>query len=155
MLQSRPFVTALALTLVLTSATACKKAEDVPATPPPAAAPAPEPAAVTMVSTGRHLGANNHVSDSTSTFGVHDTMYVAVTSTNTPNGATMTAKFTFQTGQVVDSLTQSVAKTDATNTTTVTEFHVTKATPWPVGKYTVDLMLDGKNVGTKALNVKK
>lgn len=150
-------VRTVALSLALLSAAACKK-DAPPAAPPaatPAPAPAPAPAAVTMISTGKHIGANKQVTDSTSTFGVKDTLYVAVTSSNTPNGATMMAKWTFQTGQVVDSMSQAVAKTDSTNNATVTEFHITKASAWPVGKYTVELMLDGRSVGKKTVEVKK
>lgn len=154
--NSRTMRSLLVMGLALTTVTACKKAEEAPPViPAPAPAPAPAVASVTGIETGRHIGANKQVSDITSVFGVRDTMYVAVSSNNTPNGGAMTAKWTFQDGQVVDSVMQVVANTDATNTTTVTEFHLAKATAWPVGKYTVDVMLDGKSVGSKTLEVKK
>ena len=45
----------------------------------------------------------------------------------------LTAKWSFQTGQMVDSTSQAVALTDATNTTAVTGFHLVKPAGWPAG----------------------
>lgn len=150
----------LALTVAAFALSACKKGDDTGSSSetPPASAPVPTPPpppAVLTIFSGRRLGDNKQVSDSTSMFGVRDTMYVVVTTENTPNGGQMMAKWTYETGQVVDSITQSVDKTDNTKTTTVTEFHVSKATPWPAGKYTVDVTLDGRSLGSKVLEVKK
>jgi hypothetical protein len=150
----------LAVTLAAFALSACKKGDDAGSSSetPPATNPVPTPpppAALLTVFSGRRLGENKQVSDSTSVFGVRDTMYVVVTTENTPNGGQMMARWTYETGQVVDSITQSVDKTDSTQTTTVTEFHVSKATPWPVGKYTVDIMLDGRSLGNKVLEVRK
>lgn len=150
----------LALTMAAFALSACKKGDDAGSSSetPPATNPVPTPpppAALLTVFSGRRLGENKQVSDSTSVFGVRDTMYVVVTTENTPNGGQMMAKWTYETGQVVDSIMQSVDKTDSTKTTTVTEFHVSKATAWPAGKYTVDIMLDGRSLGNKVLEVKK
>ena len=150
----------LALTVAAFALGACKKSDDSGSSSdtPPASAPVPTPPpppAVLTVFSGRRLGENKQVSDSTSVFGVRDTMYVVVTTENTPNGGSMMTKWIYETGQVVDSITQNVDKTDNTKTTTVTEFHVSKATPWPAGKYTVDLTLDGRSLGTKVLEVRK
>ncbi|GEM_PF-570011 len=150
----------LALTLSAFALSACKKGDDAGSSSetPPAMNPVPTPPAppaLLTVFSGRRLGENKQVSDSTSVFGVRDTMYVVVTTENTPDGGQMMAKWTYETGQVIDSITQSVDKTDSVKTTTVTEFHVSKATPWPAGKYTVDLTLDGRSMGNKVLEVKK
>lgn len=150
----------VAFALATFALAACKKGDDAGSsseTPPASAAvptPPPPPAVLTIFS-GRRIGDNKQVTDSTSTFGVRDTMYVVVTTENTPNGGTMMARWTYETGQVVDSITQSVDKTDSTKPTTVTEFHISKATPWPAGKYTVDLTLDGRSLGTKVLEVRR
>jgi hypothetical protein len=151
----RPLVLAVMM-VTLGAASACRKNQDAAeSTPAPAALPAPATAAITSIEVGRHIGANRQMLDSTSVFGVNDTMYVVVMSSSTPSGATMTARWTFETGQAVDSLTQTVASTDSSNTTTVTEFHAAKATPWPTGKYTVDVLLDGQNAGSKTVEVRK
>lgn len=159
--SSMPTRKLLAMSFALLAFTACSKSGDTAASSSetaPASMPAPTPpppATVTSIFSGRRLGDNNQVSDSTSTFGVRDTMYVVVTTENTPNGASMMAKWTYETGQVVDSIMQNVDRTDMNATTTLTEFHVSKASAWPAGKYTVDIMLDGRNVGSKTLAVKR
>lgn len=158
--QSTRTRTVLALAMATFAFGACKKGDDSGSsseTPPasaPVPTPPPPPAVLTMFS-GRRLGDNKQVSDSTSVFRVRDTMYVVVTTENTPNGGSMMAKWTYETGQVVDSIVQNVDKTDSSKPTTVTEFHVSKATPWPAGKYTVDVTLDGRSLGTKVLEVRK
>jgi len=149
----------LAMSVALLAVAACKKSDnaDSSSTNPPVAAPVPTPppaASAISIFTGRRIGDNKQISDSTSTFGVRDTMYVVVTTDNTPSGGNLMAKWVYETGQVVDSIIQQVDKTDSTKTTTVTEFHVSKAKPWPAGKYTVDITLDGRSLGTKNLEVK-
>lgn len=152
--------TLFAMSVALLAVTACKKGDnaDSSSANPPAANPVPTPpppATAISIFSGKRLGDNKQVADSTSMFGVRDTMYVVVTTDNTPNGGNMMAKWTYQTGQVVDSIIQQVDKTDAGKPTTVTEFHVSKANPWPAGKYTVDITLDGRSLGTKTLEVGK
>src|SRR6185503_12150072 len=121
-------------------ATACSKKEAaVPATDS-TVAPAPAPApSVSSIEIGRKLGANNAVAEPATVFGKRDTIYASVTAQNVLPSSSLTAKWTFQTGQLVDSTTQAVARTDATNTTTVTEFHISKKTPWPAGNYKVEI----------------
>ena len=151
--------TFLALTAALMTVAACKKGDaDSSSTNPPAMAPTPvPPAAVTAQSifTGRRIGDNKQISDSTSRFNARDTMYVVVTTANTPSGGNMMAKWTFETGAVVDSIIQSVEKTDSVQTTSITEFHIVKATPWPNGKYTIDISMDGRSLGTRTVEVSK
>jgi uncharacterized protein YfaS (alpha-2-macroglobulin family) len=69
-----------------------------------------------------------------------------VTSGSAPR-ATITAKFTFEDGQVVDESSQDVAGAG------VTEFHISKPDGWPAGKYQVEVLLDGKSVATKPFEV--
>lgn len=151
---------ALVMATALLTLAACKKdnVADSSSANTPAAMPMPAPpAAATALSifSGRRIGDNKQISDSTSVFRVRDTMYVVVTTDNTPSGGNMMAKWTYETGQVVDSIMQQVDKTDSNKTTTITEFHVAKASAWPLGKYTVDISLDGRSLGTKVLEVKK
>ncbi|MFN8574884.1 MAG: hypothetical protein U0132_22720 [Gemmatimonadaceae bacterium] len=144
---------------VCVAAVACSKKESAPpaeTTPAAAPAPAPPPApAVTAIDLGHTLGANSRVTDTASVFKVRDTMYVSVVTEHATSASSLTAKWTFQTGQLVDSTTQALARTDSVNTTAVTEFHITKKTPWPVGKYKVEIWFDGKSAGSKDFEVKK
>lgn len=147
-------VTALACAaLVLT---ACGSKEEAPAVDTAMSAPmAPMAASVSAIETGKHLGSNMRVTEVSSTFSPMDTMFVAVVTENSMPTNALIAKWTFQSGQLVDSTMQMVAPTDGTNTTAVTTFHVAKPDGWPVGMYKVELWLDGVSVGTRELEVKK
>lgn len=150
----------LAISAALLTIAACKKGDkaDSSSENPPAAAPVPTPppaASALSIFTGRRIGDNKQISDSTSVFNARDTMYVVVTTNNTPSGGNMMAKWTFENGTVVDSIMQTVEKTDSTKTTSVTEFHISKKDAWPAGKYTVDVSLDGRSLGTKTVEVGK
>ena len=151
-----PRITPLALAaLAMLATSACKKKEAAP--PPVVEAPAPPPPApsVSGLEVGRHIGANRRVSDSTSTFAPRDTFYLAVMTENTAPGASLTAKWSFQTGQKVDSTVQAIAAPSAGEPVSVTEFHLVKPKGWPVGKYTVEVWLDGMSKGTKEFVVKR
>jgi hypothetical protein len=127
---------------------------DTGAADSPAAATTPtmtaEPTAT--IDVGKHVGADKRVSEATSTFASRDTMFVSVVTENAPAGSMLTAKWTFEDGQVVDSLTQAVAA-PATGNQAVTEFHVTKPSGWPAGRYTVQVWLDGRSLGTREITV--
>ena len=102
---------ATAALAALALAAACKKA---PAPPPPAetqpAAPAPAPEAkVSEIQVGRALGPYKRVLSPLATFGPKDTIFASVVTENVPAGAKLAAKWTFQTGQIVDTTTQAVA----------------------------------------------
>jgi hypothetical protein len=121
----------------------------------PAAATTPTPTtteATATIDVGKRVGADKRVTETTSTFTSRDTMYVSVLTENAPAGATLTAKWTFEDGQVVDSLSQSVAA-PMTGNQAVTEFHVTKPSGWPAGRYTVEVWLDGRSLGTREVTV--
>ena len=143
--------------LALFGLSACSKKEAAPPPPPPvvAAPVAPPVAMVSTLETGKHLGANRRVAEATTTFAPKDTMYLSVVSENSTPTTSMIAKWTFQTGQLVDSTMQMVARTDTTNPSAVTEFHIVKPKGWPVGKYKVEVWMNGASVGTRDLEVKK
>jgi hypothetical protein len=119
------------------------------AAPTPAATPS-----VTVIETGKSVGANMRVTEATTTFAANDTIYLAVVTDNAPATATLTAKWTYQDGQVVDSTTQAVAPATAGGMTSVTQFHVVKPGGWPTGTYTVEVLLDGRSVGTRTVEVR-
>lgn len=124
-------------------AAGCKKAPP----PPPAA---PPPVAVASVDLGKQLGPDNRVVQPMTTFGKRDTIYASVATTGAATSAVLTAKWTFQTGQTVDSTATTIAPTGPAQT----EFHIVKASPWPAGKYTVAIWLNGQAAGTKDFEVK-
>jgi hypothetical protein len=146
---TRAIVT-LALIATPLAISACKKE----APPPPAAAatPAPPPPpqpAVTKIELGSSAGADGRVLATRSTFGVKDSIIASVYTENAAPGSTLTAKWTFQTGQTVDSTSQAVG------TGGVTEFHIVKKSGWPIGKYKVSIALNGTPATSADFDVMK
>jgi hypothetical protein len=150
---ARPTLVATALLLALA---ACGK-KDAPVVDTTATMPAAPSAGaaltVTTIETGRRMGADRRVADTTSTFGVRDTIYAAVVTQGAANGATLVAKWTYQDGQTVDSTSQAIAAATGTDNSAVTEFRLMKASPWPAGTYTLDVMMDGRSVGTRQIRI--
>ncbi len=128
----------LALTIV-----GCEKKQEAPA--PAAQAPAPTPFRIVGMDLGKRLDADKKVVAPTAIFGVRDTIYVAIASEGSANAVTMRALWRFEDGQVVADDAQLMAPTGPAQT----EFHVMKATPWPKGKYTVEIFSDTTLAGKK------
>jgi hypothetical protein len=130
---------------------ACGRRDETPAmdTATGTVAPATTPITVGEIDVGRSLNADKGIADRTETFRRTDTIYVSVATQGTGSG-TLAARWTFQDGQVVDESTQSVSPTGPART----EFHVMKPDGWPVGKYRVEILLNGASVGTKEFEVK-
>jgi hypothetical protein len=138
----------------------CKKKEEAVAPAPVVTEPAPAPAPVeptpapvsaTSVTVGNTAAADKSVA-ALSTFGVKDKIIVSVkTDAATAANAAIDAKLTYQDGQVAAQQTANVKAEDAG--TTNVEF--TKATPWPAGKYKVDVTVNGQPAGmTQEIEVK-
>ncbi len=140
-----------ALALVVALPTGCKKKTPPPAAVEPAPPPAPLPVALASVDLGRAIGADKKVTAATAVFGVRDTIYASVATTGVAASAVLTAKWTFQTGQLVDSTSRPIAPTGPATT----EFHIVKASAWPAGKYKVSITLDGGAPIDKEFEVKK
>jgi hypothetical protein len=105
--------------------------------------------AVADVALGRHVDAGKRVSDATSEFAPKDTVFASV---HTTGDRTMkiTARWTYQDGQVVDETSETISpRGDA-----YTEFHIVKPSGWPAGKYTLHVLLDGAAAQTKDFTVK-
>jgi hypothetical protein len=109
------------------------------------------PIKVSDIQVGKSVGSDKKVSNGTTTFGVRDTMYVAVVTDGTAKDAKITTRWLFNNSQVVKEETQTISPTGGES---VTEFHVTKASAWPKGNYKVEVSLNGVSAGTKDLEVK-
>jgi hypothetical protein len=141
------------LALAVIAVPACKKKE---APPPPAesAAPAPAPVAaefaVQSIDLGKGIGTDKRVTTPTTTFGRRDTIYVSVATEGAAPSKTVAAKWTFQNGKVVKEQSEAIAPSGPA----ATEFHIAKASPWPVGKYKVEITVDGTSAGSKDFEIK-
>jgi hypothetical protein len=104
---------------------------------------------VADVTLGRQVDSAKKVTNATDTFAPHDEIYASVHTTGAASGS-LAARWTFQDGQVVDERTETITgKGDD-----YTEFHISKPSGWPVGKYTLHVMLSGNEVQTKDFTVK-
>ena len=150
--RSRRIVWAAGLGLAVVGMASCKKKEAPP--PPEAAAPAPEPAppafAVQGIELGKSIDADKKVTAPSTTFGRRDTIYASVATEGAAPSKTVSAKWTFQGGQVVKEQSESIAPTGPA----ATEFHISKKGPWPVGKYKVEVSVDGASAGSKDFEIK-
>lgn len=144
---------ALAATLALAG---CKKKDEAATTPPPAAEPAatppaPPPAAtaatVTGVELGSAVGADNRVTAPTATFAATDTIHASV-ATDGPGG-NLTAKWSYQDGQTVESQDKVVPAGPQ-----VSDFSISKPDGWPLGKYKLEVLLNGSVIQTRELEVR-
>lgn len=132
----------------------CKKKEEeaAPTPPPVAAAPAPmvesAPAApvlaVTAVTVGNAAAADMSVAP-VAVLAAKDKIIVSVKTSGTASNVPVAAKLTYQDGQVAGEQSATLNATD----TGTTNIEFTKATPWPAGKYTADVTVDGKAAGTQ------
>ena len=144
---SYALIVALAGTVALAG---CKKKEEavvapapVVTEPAPAPVEAPAPVSATSITVGNTAAADKSVA-AMSTFGVKDKIIVSVkTDAATPANAAIDAKLTYQDGQVAGQQTATVVAEDA-GTTNVT---FANTNPWPAGKYTIVVTLNGQPVG--------
>jgi len=151
----------IAAVLALLAAAACgKKADDTttqssPGTIAPStgttSANSTASVQVADVTIGRSLGNDKHVNDATDSFTPHDTIYTSVHTTGAAPNTAVAVRWTFQDGQTIGDHTETISPTGDE----YTEFHISQPKGWPVGKYTVHVMLNGQEVQKKDFEVKK
>jgi len=105
---------------------------------------------VTHIDVGRSVTADKTIAEKTDSFRPADTFYVSVETDGSGPSATLTARWTYQDGQVVDESRQDIAPTGRA---TVTEFHLSKPDGWPAGGYKVEVLLNGASAGTREFKV--
>ena len=133
--------------VLLPALASCKK----PAPPPSAETSAPTVIAfrVTSIDVGRAVGADKRIAQPVATFGPRDTMYASVTTEGAASAAVIAARWTFQDGQVIQEMSETISPTGPA----ATEFHITKGSPWPVGSYAVEISVNGVPSGRKDFTV--
>jgi hypothetical protein len=140
----------LALGLAAMTLAGCKKAP-APQSDTGTAAPAATEFSVRGVDLGKTIGPDKRISSPTTTFGPRDTIYVSVTTEGAAPSKAISAKWSFQDGQVIKEGTETIAPSGSA----ATEFHIAKPSGWPVGKYKVEISVDGSPAGSKEFEVKK
>jgi hypothetical protein len=156
-IRTAPLLVAIAAAFALA---ACGKKEEAPkpvVTPAPAPAPvvtAPPPVApagvtVASVTVGNAVDAAQNVSMTAKSLTPKDTIYAGVATTGAASNAVIVARWSFGDGQLVNEESRTIAPTGPA----VTTFHIAKPDGWPVGKYKVDITLDGKPAGSQEFMV--
>jgi hypothetical protein len=119
-----------------------------PSAAPGVPAPVASSVAVADIDVGRAV-ANAKVTDKTETFKPTDTIYASVHTTGNAASATLVARWTFEDGQDVQEASQSIQPRGEA----YTEFHISKPSGLPKGKYKVEIFLDTRSVGSKDFDV--
>lgn len=142
---------------LLVAASACQSDKPAPlsapppapqaAAPPPAAAPVPF--RVTAVTLGKTITADKKVAEPTTAFAPSDTIYASVASEGAAPSVALSARWTYEDGQLVNETAQTIAPTGPA----ATEFHIAKGSGWPTGKYKVEISANGTVVGAKEFMV--
>jgi hypothetical protein len=101
------------------------------------------------IQTGKSLNSDNSVGNHTTRFRPNDTMNVAILTKGAGSGK-IGVRWTLG-GRVVNEESRDVSYRDSA----ATEFHLKYPSGLPPGDYTVEVLIDGKSVGTRNLKVEK
>lgn len=149
--STRAVARTIPVVLALFVVAGCGKKSEQPATQTASGSIAPAPGTVQVadVTVGRGISGDKHVINPTSAFAARDTMVASVHTTGSAPNTQITARWTFQDGQVVNERTETISP----NGDAYTEFHISKPTGWPTGKYTLHVLVNGQEVQTKDVTV--
>jgi hypothetical protein len=136
--------------VLLLMASGCSKKDKAGTVETTSGAVSNAPVQVTDVKLGRALGADKRVTDETDDFKPADVIYAVVETRGSAPNAALQARWTYQDGQVVDESSRNIS----TSGEDVTEFHISKPSGWPKGKYTVQILLNGAPVESEEFEVK-
>lgn len=109
-------------------------------------------AALTLIDVemGRHFDDDKKISDKTDEFAPTDTIYASVHTSGTANNGAVVGRWTFEDGTLLDEKTDSVTtKGDARSI-----FYIVKPGGFGTGKYTLRVLIEGREVRAKDVTVK-
>jgi hypothetical protein len=105
------------------------------------------PLELANIQTGRSLNPDRSIASITTLFKPSETIYVSV-QTKAAGKGTIGVRWKYQ-GRVIDEPSKPVDY----NGPASTEFHMQNSGGFPEGDYTVDILIDGKDVGTRNFRV--
>jgi len=152
--MNAPHRTALLALCLATAvaAAACQKNETQSTTSgTDATTQAPQGVEVARIDLGKSIGNDNRVTEASDAFHPNETIYASIVTTGSAPSAELRTRFTFQDGQVVDESTRTIAPSGGE---AATEFHISKPDGFPVGKYRVEVFVNGTQAGTKEFEVR-
>ena len=106
-----------------------------------------EPLTVSAIQTGKSLNSDNSIATHSTSFRPTETMYVSVL-TSARGAGTITVRWKLG-GRVINEATREVSYNDQA----ATDFRFQAADAFPVGTYTIEVVLDGKPVGERTVRV--
>ena len=107
--------------------------------------------AVIDVDMGRHIDTEKQISEKTDDFAPTDTIYGSVHTSGTATNRTLVGRWTYQDGTLVDEKTDTVATNSGGGRTV---FYISRPGGLAAGKYTLHVLVDGKEVRAKEVTVK-
>jgi hypothetical protein len=146
----------IAASVFVVASLACGRSETsapAPQAPPPqvsAPAPAAQPGGVGTIELGTAVGADGRVTAPAAIFAPSDTIYVSVLTRGQAPGATLSARWTYEDGQLVSEGRETLGASGGT----ATEFHIAKPDGWPAGRYRVEIALNGRPAGAREFEVR-
>ena len=105
---------------------------------------------VSDVKLGRAIGADKRLTEETDDFRPTDVIYAVVETQGSGSPAALQARWTYEDGQVVDESSRNISAAGGD----FTEFHISKPSGWPKGKYKVEILLDGQPADSEDFEVK-
>lgn len=118
--------------------------------PPPATPPAAAPFRVTSIEVGNAVNEDKRVTSPSSVLSPDDTIYASVATDGAAESVQLTARWTYEDGQLVNETTQTIAPTGPA----ASEFHISQPGGLPPGRYQVEILADGRSVGTQQFEVR-
>jgi hypothetical protein len=108
-----------------------------------------DPLRVVEIDLGRAIGPDNRVIEPTDEFRITDTIYASVVMLGHAKAATLKARWTGESGEVIDETVRTVTPVGET----IAEFHLVQPAGWQKGKYRVEILLDDTTVGREEFEV--
>lgn len=108
-----------------------------------------DPLRVVEIHLGRAVGPDNRVVEPTDEFRITDTIYASVVMLGRANAATLKARWTGESGEVIDETIRKVTPIGET----IAEFHLVQPAGWQKGRYRVEILLDDTTVGREEFEV--
>ena len=147
---SKRSIFAAGLVLAAMTTAACTRADRTYTDSATGTVATPEAVRIDDVTLGKGLGADKKVLDATDSFSPMDTIRATVKTTGVGLNALLNARWMYQDSVLVEEQSQTISPTGDT----WTEFHITKATAWPKGKYRLVVSLNGREIEAENFSVK-
>ena len=106
-----------------------------------------EPLMVSAIQTGKSLNSDNSIATHAATFRPKDPMYVSVL-TSARGAGTIVVRWRYG-GRVINEASKDVSYNDQA----ATDFRFQAADGFPAGEYTIEVLVDGKEAGTRSVRV--